>query len=508
MKHIRFLVQALLLVFSCNVLLAQERIEVCLDMEQTISTAQNQSLSAMLARHNFLVSYWEYRTHKSQLLPSLTMAGNVGQYNRSLVQVQNYQTGEILYVNNNNLQNTLSMTLNQNIALTGGSLSVSTVLNRLDQFSPHRSITYNTNPVFVSYSQPLNGYNALKWRKKTEPKRFDLAKKTFVKAMEEVGCTAIELFFALLDAQNNLGLARSNSENDNIMYQQAIKRFEIGAISRDDLLQMKLKVYNDSLNVKDMELLHQMALQKFRTFMGFNETVDIALISPEQSPDVLLNLEDVFKKVQANSPDYLALQINKIAAEQAVASAKANTGLSATLHAQFGMNQVGSEIAKAYTSPLDKEIVGVSFTIPLIDWGLGAGRVKVAKSQQKVVEANAEKTVNSLREEITYKVLQFNKQGAQCGISLEAARVAEARYESAKQRFVNGTISVMELNNAQAEMNSAKQRYLRDIGNYWLYYYSLRRLTLYDYITDRPLEADTSGILRSVEADSVSNDIF
>lgn len=502
MKHIRFLVQSLLLVFSCNVSLAQENIELCLDMEQTIATAQSQSLSAMLARHNFLVSYWEYRTYKSQRLPSLTLTGNVGQYNRSLVQVQNYQTGEISYVNNNNLQNSLYMTLNQNIALTGGTLSVSTLLNRLDQFSPHRSITYNANPVFVSYNQPLNGYNALRWSKKIEPKRFDLAKKTFVKAMEEVGCTAIELFFALLDAQNNLMLAKDNSDKDNILYQQALKRFEIGAISRDDLLQMELKVYNDSLSVKDMDLMHKMALQKFRTFMGFNETVEISLISPEQRPDVLLDLDDVFQKVQTNSPDYLALQINKDTAEQAVASAKSNAGLSASLHAEFGMNQVGTDIVKAYASPLDKEIVGVSFTVPLVDWGLGAGRVKVARSQQKVVEANAVKTINSLKESITYKVLQFNKQDAQCDISLQAARISEARYESAVQRFINGTISVMELNNAQAEMNSAKQRYLRDIGNYWMYYYSIRSLSLYDYINDRQIDADTSGILRSDETGS------
>ncbi len=501
MRNIRILMQCLLVVLSSNALSAQESTVVCLDIDQTVATAKSQSLSAMLVRHNFLVSYWEYRTYKSQLLPSLYVSGNLGQYNRSLAQLQNYQTGEINYINNNNLQNSVSLTLNQNITLTGGTLSVSTLLHRLDQFSPQRSITYNTNPIYLSYSQPLSGYNALKWSKKIEPNRFELAKRTYIKSMEEVGCTAIGLFFALLDAQNNLEIAENNYENDNVLYQQACKRFEIGSISKDDLLQMELKVYNDSLNAKDMELLYKMALQKFRTFMGFNDMVDVKLIAPEHRPNVMLNVADVLQKVRLNSPEYLSMNIDELAAEQAVASAKANAGLSASLYAQFGMNQVGNDIISAYSSPLDKEIVGISFTLPIIDWGLGAGKVKVARSQKKVIEANAEKTINSLKESITYQVLQFNRQDAQCDISQQAARIGEARYESAKQRFINGTISVMELNNAQTEMNSAKQRYLKDIGDYWMYYYNIRSLSLYDYINEQLLDADIPGISQLVPID-------
>ena len=52
-----------------------------LTLEETIATAQDQSPAALLARHFFLVSYWEWRTYKAGMLPSLNLQGSLGQYN-------------------------------------------------------------------------------------------------------------------------------------------------------------------------------------------------------------------------------------------------------------------------------------------------------------------------------------------------------------------------------------------------------------------------------------------
>ncbi len=58
-----------------------------LTLEEVISTAREQSVPALRAKHQFVVSYWRYRTYKAQFLPSLNLSANLGQYNRSLVSV-------------------------------------------------------------------------------------------------------------------------------------------------------------------------------------------------------------------------------------------------------------------------------------------------------------------------------------------------------------------------------------------------------------------------------------
>ncbi|MBR4883587.1 MAG: hypothetical protein IKU18_06885, partial [Bacteroidales bacterium] len=151
-----------------------------LTLDEVISTAREQSVPALRAKHQFVVSYWRYRTYKAQFLPSLNLSANLGQYNRSLVGVQNSETGKINYVENNNLTNSLNLSIDQAIPFTGGTVSVYTSLSRLDQFSPNDNITYNSQPINIYYSQPIKAFNSLKWEKKIAPKEFELAKKTYL----------------------------------------------------------------------------------------------------------------------------------------------------------------------------------------------------------------------------------------------------------------------------------------------------------------------------------------
>lgn len=86
--------------------------------------------------------------------------------------------------------------------------------------------------------------------------------------------------------------------------------------------------------------------------------------------------------------------------------------------------------------------------------------------------------------------MQFNKQSFQCAVSAEADSIALQRYEITKERFINGTIGVMDINTAQSEKDQAASRYISDLSNYWKYYYNIRKLSLYDYINGKDLSAE------------------
>lgn len=122
----------------------QQQYNFTMTLQDVIETAHSQSPSAVLAKHNFIVNYWQFRPYKAQFLPALNLQGSLGNYNRSLVSLQYAQTGEIGYLENNNLSNSLGLSVNQNLPFTGGSLSVLTSLDRLDQFSPTDMVTYNS----------------------------------------------------------------------------------------------------------------------------------------------------------------------------------------------------------------------------------------------------------------------------------------------------------------------------------------------------------------------------
>lgn len=469
-------------------------IPITMTLEDVIQTAREQSLSAMMAKHSFLVNYWRFRTYRAQYLPSLNLGANLGQYNRSLVAVQNSETGEINYVNNDNLKNSLNLSIDQNIALTGGTVSLYTSLSRLDQFSPENSATYNSQPINISYTQPIRAFNSLKWEKKIEPKKFERAKMEYLETMENVTVYATQYFFELLLAQKELELSQSNMTNTSQLYNIAQERFKIGSVSKDELLQLKLRMLNNEIALRDKELEVKSKMMKLKNYLGFNERVNLSLDVPEADFNLVLNFDDVMHNVNVNSSFSIGNEISRLEASREVARSKASAGLQAELYAQFGLTQIGGDLGKAYKNPLDQEIVGLTLKLPIVDWGLGRGGVKVAKSQDKVVELQVEQAVNEKRETILFKVLQFNIQGTQCAVSAQADTIGRERYDVTKQRFLNGTINVTELNNAQSEMDNATIRYLQDLSNYWNYYYNIRRYSLFDYFGNKKLDENFENL--------------
>lgn len=136
-----------------------------LTLMDAIEIAQAQSYEAMVSRMNLMSQYWSLRSYKAQLLPSINLAGDLMEFDRSMVETRNYDTGEIRYVENNTLSNSLMLSVDQNIAALGGTISLQSYLYRLDQFSYDNTL-YNSRPIRLKYTQPLFSFNRLKWLKK------------------------------------------------------------------------------------------------------------------------------------------------------------------------------------------------------------------------------------------------------------------------------------------------------------------------------------------------------
>lgn len=152
----------------CTSAQAKNNISKQLTLNMVIKIAQETSFDAQMARFHFISAYWNFRSYKAELLPSLKLSGNLLNFNRSLVEVRNPDNGKISYVNNNSLTNNLSLSIDQNLPFSGGTISVQSYIDRLDQFA-YNIKTYNTEPFIISYTQPIQLYNELKWKKKLNP---------------------------------------------------------------------------------------------------------------------------------------------------------------------------------------------------------------------------------------------------------------------------------------------------------------------------------------------------
>lgn len=488
-KYTGWILGCLLFSISSTSAFSQKQ-SVRLSLDELIKTASEQSPAAVAAKYNFLTSYWQFCTYKAQLLPSATLNASAGKYNRSLVSLQNYETGAINYVQNDNLQNSLSLSVSQNIALTGGSISVSSSLNRLDQFSPDKLVTFYSNPVYIYYSQPINSFNSFKWDKKIEPKRFEIAKRVYLESMESIYLQSVTLYFNALGAQTSFDLAKKNLSFSEMAVKMAEERYKIGSINQSDLLQLQLRYNNDKLALNDASVLLETAMLALRSYLGFNDNADLLLSAPEYLPVVNLSYEDVYNRALENSSEEIGNELSLLSAGQSVAEAKASKGLQAMFYAQFGLTQKSSSALGAYRNPMDQELLGLSVSLPIIDWGLGRGKVKLAKSKEEVIKTQVDQSRMNFRQNVLLTVLKFNNQLSQCEVSAKADSIARVNYTVSQERFRNGSLGVMELNNILSAKDEAALRRLNDISEFWRLYYTIRRVTLYDYLNNKNISAD------------------
>lgn len=451
-------------------------------LDEAIGTARRQSVTALAARSSFISNYWSYRSYRASLLPSLNLYGSIASFDRSLRLLQNYETGEMVYVNNYNMENSLGLAVKQNIPLTGGTLSLYSDLSRIDQFGLGNVKTWYAQPFTLSYSQPLFAYNRFKWENEISPKEYEKARREYVEKMEGVTINAVRYYFNLALADQNARNAESNYSNDCRLRDIALSRTKLGTISRDEYLQLELRALNDSLAVCEAGISCREALIAFNSYIGV-EGMDVPeLLLEEDLPDVVVDYDFVMGKALSNSSFTLGNDISLLNAEAAIAQAKANRGLSMQLNARFGVSNSAESFNLAYARMPDQEVVGLSFSIPIFDWGMGRGRVKKAEAAADVVRAQLAQSENELRSNIFSAVGQFNNQRAQCTASRKARELAEERYSIVLERFSTGNATVLELGNAQTEKDNAVRKYITDLSKYWNYYYTLRQLTLYDFI--------------------------
>ena len=460
-----------------------------LTLDEVVRLASEQSPNALMAKHRFRASYWQYRTFVADYRPILSLSGNLPDYSTAYSRVWNSVEQQWEYASTNVLQTSGSLSLAQNIGLTGGSISLFSDLTYEKNFETDGE-RYITSPLNVRLTQPLFRYNELRWQKKIEPLKYEEARKTYLRDIENVHMMAVQYFFNLAQAQINKEIAETNMQNADTLYQIAKGRYNLGTIAEDELLQMELSYLNAGTAINESEMNLRDRELKLRSFLGFNQTVRLELLIPSEIPDLQVEVNEVLKLAEQNNPELIALERQLVEAQSSVAQARAEKGLNANLTASYGLRDQDPLLNMAYDKPNQQQTIRVGFSLPILDWGQGRGRYKMAKSSEELTRVQVEQSRNDFEQTLLLDVQQFNIQDDQVKIAAKSDTVAAKMFEVTKQRFLIGKIDVLELNNADTKKDQNKRNYIQALNNYWTYFYNMRALTLFDFINRKPLETD------------------
>lgn len=474
MRRIVYL--ALLVIFSAS---AQQK--VTLDLDRTVRLATDSTLAAQKYQSTYNASRYQYLSWQATRKPQFSLNSTPVMYERYMTQRYLSMEDIDVYRQQRMLYSQAGISATQTMERWGGQFYGSTQLGYLRTFGDQNQTQFMSVPIAVGYKQELMFYNPLKWAKQIEPLKLTLAEKNLTYGIETISEKAVSKFFTLALAQDQLRMAEEYLASCDTIYAIAQRRFKIASISKAELSILELEKTNARTTLANARISRQRAAQDLAIYLGMERTTDIELVIPTVMQSLHIDAAEAIQYARENNPQYLSSRKAVTEARRDAERARVEKNLSVSLDASVGLNQVADEFVDAYRHLLSQDKATITLSIPLKDWGKRKNAWLAARSTVETAERAEQEIARDTELDVALTVAEFNERQTIVETAREALTIAEDAYAQTLQRFIKAQADAYSLSIAQSHWQTARQNQISSLQNYWLAYYHLRRLTLYDY---------------------------
>ncbi len=464
---------------------AQTNDTLVLTLNECIRMGQENGPLSDMARDAYSSKKNRYKAFTAGFLPQLSVVADAPQFIRTINSITQ-PDGSNTFLLQRQAQSSLSLSLSQRLPWTNTDISIYSGLNRLDNLETKSSF-YRSTPLSLSIRQPLFSINTSAWNSDLEELNYHSSHREFVEAMEDAAIDITNKFFGFYLAVMNVNNARLNLAINDTLFQMSKGRFNVGRIAENDLLQSELAYLNANTQYESMLIEYDRAENNLRFAIGLTGNMPLRVLPDEQPAFFTVDASqalDYANRYRSDVVNYQYLQLN---AERNVRQVESNNSISMSISANIGLNQKADALEQAYLNLLDQQQLSVQVQIPLYGFGTGTHAVESARAELSRIETSVESQRFSFTQEVLYQVMRFRQLQTQVALSGKADTVAQRRFDVARERFIIGKIDVPNLFLAQSEKDNAYRARIQTLSDYWITYFRLRRLTLYDFMLQQPL---------------------
>jgi len=461
-----------------------------LSLDKVIEIAQTQSPDALSAKNQFLKSFWEFRTSEALLLPKLNFDATLPNISRSIDKITQPDGSDAF--RERSLANTAAeLSLSKNVELTGGQVYLKSNLQRIDYLADSTPTAYLSSPLIFGYSQDIFSFNPYRWSKKIDPIIYKEAKRQYLEDVEQISITATNYFFNLLVSQIQKKIAIQKMANYDTLYKIAVGRYNLGKIPENDLLQLELQLLRAQAEVENLAVDFEDLMFKLKSYLRMQDDQPIELIPPVEGVRFFeIPVETAIQYANINNSKSLGFERRLLESDREVNRAQRENRFNATLFAQYGLTQRGEDFSTAYQNPQDQQQLSLGIHVPILDWGLAKGRIKIAESDREIIRTAVEQERIDFDQSVYLQVMNFKMQQRQLAIAAKSDTVAQKGFDVSKQRYMIGKISITDLNVALSDKDNSRISYIRSLQNYWINYFQIRKLTMFDFKTGNEISID------------------
>ena len=307
-------------------------------------------------------------------------------------------------------------------------------------------------------------------------------------------------YFTLLQMQERMNIARLSLEKQKEACTIAQSKFTAGLIREVEALQMEVDLSSseNSFDMAKVDFLSQVG--SFKQNLGLSLKDSIVVSSEFTIKPVAVNVEKAVDLALNNRPEIRENAIRIEMQEMNIKRQRAQGMPSGSILLDYNFIGVGKDPRTVtmggtfdqtwqnLTSRPGSFGVGLTASIPIVDWGENKARVQSAIASLKQDQLQMEDNKITIERDIRTQVDRLQSSLRRLQLLEKSMVVAEKSFDISRQRYANGEIDSQSMALERERLNGAYNTRLDAYITYKLLLSDLMRKTFYDFEKDKPVQ--------------------
>lgn len=454
-----------------------------LTLEKALQIAFQHSPALLQSKLSLEQRQLDLKAQDASLKSQFSLDVNPFNYTRN----NQYDSYNSKWYANESMSSSASFGIRQPIKWTDGMVSLINDFSWQDasnRTSGGKNTSFNHN-LSLRIEQPLFTYNRTKMQLQELEFALENAKISYAMQQLTIEKNVTTQFYDVYQKQKDLHTARDEYNNQKQNYDIIKNKVEAGLVAKEELFQAEVNLATSESSVYSQEIAFENTKDNFKILIGISLDEDVMVLPNTDVNPIDVNTNDAVKHALDQR---MELRQKEISLEQGLFSiikAKADNEFKGNLSARIGLDALGEKVGNMYDNPTNNEQIGVTLTIPLFDWGAKKARVKSSQLAQESNEIDFEEEKKSIIVDVRQICRNLPTLIRQIEIKKKSIGNAELTYEINLEKYRNGTLTGMELQQYQKQLTDAKQAYTNAIISYKLELLNLKIQTLWDFETNK-----------------------
>ena len=347
-----------------------------------------------------------------------------------------------------------------------------------------------SNSLYLSLSQPLFTYNRTKVALKTLELNNENAQLSYSMQKLSLEKQVSQLFYNVYMAQMSLTIREDENENTQKSYEIIKNKVEAGLAAKEQLFQAEVNLETAKSSKASARVALESAKDQFKQYIGLDIFEDISVITDVVVAPIEIDGKKALEHGLASRMELRQRQISIETSQFDMIAIMAQNEFRGDLALSIGVAGDDPTLSKIYDKPTQSPHYGITFTVPIFDWGQRAAQIRAQNAVINTQKLNFTNQDIQIKVDIRQVIRNLSNLKDQISIALSNQKNSQLTYDINLERFKNGDLTSMDLNLFQVQLSNNKMAYAQALINYKLELLNLKIQSLFDFTTNEPVVPD------------------